>query len=175
MIQTWAATLDRWDQAFCLFIFNWNGKRLLDRAMVWLSKIGDGMIYPIVCLAVLMVDPGTGKRMLPSVMAAFLIELSLQKGIKRMIRRPRPFMTIPGIRNLVKPPDDFSFPSGHTASAFLMSLILGHFYPLALIPCILLAGVIGLSRIYNGVHYPGDVLAGMLLGILSATAGLKLL
>ncbi len=175
MIQTWTAALNRWDQWLCLFIFNWNGKRLLDRAMFWLSKIGDGVVYPVVCIAVLVIDPGTGMKMLPVSAAAFAIELVLQWIIKRMIKRPRPFRTIPGIRNLVKPPDDFSFPSGHTASAVLMSLILGHFYPAALIPCILLSSAIGLSRVYNGVHYPGDVLAGAVLGILSASVGLKLL
>jgi undecaprenyl-diphosphatase len=65
----------------------------------------------------------------------------------------------------VHPADEFSFPSGHTAAAFVMVSILGSFYPVLLLPLVILASFIGISRVYLGVHYPSDVLAGAILGI----------
>jgi undecaprenyl-diphosphatase len=61
-------------------------------------------------------------------------------------------------------PDSSSFPSGHTASAAAFSGVIGRAYPAFWLPINALAGAIGFSRVYTGVHYPGDVLGGWLLG-----------
>ena len=82
---------------------------------------------------------------------------------------------LPQIRNLIKFPDRFSFPSGHAAGAFMMATLLRHFYPALTIPFYATASVIGVSRVYNGVHYPSDVMAGTALGIASAQIGLTLM
>lgn len=73
------------------------------------------------------------------------------------------------------PLDQFSFPSGHAAGAFMMATVLNHFYPFLMIPCYAIASIIGVSRVYNGVHYPSDVMAGSALGIFSARIGILII
>lgn len=83
--------------------------------------------------------------------------------LKDLTRRARPSDPVPEERSLVKP-DSSSFPSGHTASAAAFSGVVGRAYPALWLPINALAGAIGFSRAYTGVHYPGDVLGGWLLG-----------
>jgi undecaprenyl-diphosphatase len=160
------------DDGICIKLSRWGGKNLIDRLMVFASRMGDGYLYPVICLVILAFDLPNAIRLIPAMLMSFAIELPVQKILKHKTKRARPFVRIPGMRNLVKPPSDFSFPSGHTAAAFLTAVHLGHVYPLLWIPCLLIAGFIGLSRIYNGVHYPSDVIAGMVLGIFSAEIGM---
>jgi undecaprenyl-diphosphatase len=117
------------------------------------------------------VYPATITYVLAGVVA-FALELMLYYWIKKNIKRPRPFNKLKGIQNLIVPPDEFSFPSGHTGAAFLMATVISLAFPLFCVPVLLWAGSVGFSRIYLGVHYPSDVLAGMILGLLSAQAGL---
>ena len=83
--------------------------------------------------------------------------------LKNLTQRTRPEDPVPEERALPKP-DSTSFPSGHTASAAAFSMVVGAEYPVLWAPLNVLAGLIGFSRIYTGVHYPGDVLGGWALG-----------
>jgi undecaprenyl-diphosphatase len=105
---------------------------------------------------------------------AFGFELAVQKALKHGLKRPRPCLAVPGVRNLVSIPDDFSFPSGHTAGAFLAAVQVSSLVPATAAPLFVTAALVGLSRIYNGVHYPSDVAAGALLGAASGLLGLAL-
>ena len=72
---------------------------------------------------------------------------------------------IRGLIPLITPPTDYSFPSGHTAASFAVGVLLFRKLPKRYgIPALVLAALIGFSRLYLGVHYPSDVLAGALLG-----------
>ena len=82
---------------------------------------------------------------------------------KRLVPRARPTDPVPERREL-KDPDSSSFPSGHTASAAAFSGIVDRAYPSLWIPINTLAGAVGFSRVYTGVHWPSDVLAGWILG-----------
>jgi undecaprenyl-diphosphatase len=79
--------------------------------------------------------------------------------VKHLARRERPDSRLTGLRHLVHPPDRFSFPSGHTAGAFLMASLTHSSSPSPrrFPTC---GRRRGLFRIYNGVHYPTDVLMG---------------
>ena len=82
---------------------------------------------------------------------------------KRLVPRARPTGPVPVEREL-KNPDSSSFPSGHTASAAAFSGVVDRAYPKLWLPINTLAGAVGFSRVYTGVHYPGDVLGGWILG-----------
>jgi len=83
--------------------------------------------------------------------------------MKQMARRRRPETVVPVGRRL-KQPSSSSFPSGHAASAAAFSGVIGREIPQLALPVNLLAGTVAFSRVYTGVHYPGDVVAGWLLG-----------
>ncbi|GGR10847.1 phosphatase PAP2 family protein [Streptomyces aurantiogriseus] len=85
---------------------------------------------------------------------------------KRLVRRPRPHRAVdsPFPHRHVPMPDSASFPSGHTASAVAFAAAVGPTLPVAAVPLGLLACAVGYSRVHTGVHYPGDVVAGALLG-----------
>ncbi len=104
---------------------------------------------------------------LPAVAGAtFLVE----HPIKAYVRRRRPFIHI--VRALVvgKRPGSWSFPSGHTAASFASAWMLSRFWPRRAPVFFGLAALVGLSRTYVGVHYPGDVLSGAALGTVLAEA-----
>lgn len=84
--------------------------------------------------------------------------------IKGIFRRRRPFVDV--IRAVVvgKKPGSWSFPSGHTASSFAAATALASVWPRMSPLFLLVAGGVGMSRVYAGAHYPGDVLSGAFLG-----------
>lgn len=175
MIQALKQNINHWDTAICLRVFGWNGRKFFDVMMRTASRFGDGYYYPFIGLMVFLLDRSVAKMLIPAAMIAFAIELPLHKLLKHKVRRIRPCHMLPEISNLVSLPDEFSFPSGHTAAAFLMATLLGAFYPFLLAPAFVIAAFVGISRIYNGVHFPADVIAGSLIGILSAKTGLVII
>jgi undecaprenyl-diphosphatase len=85
--------------------------------------------------------------------------------LKESVDRPRPEHADPGLDAAVTTPGSPSFPSGHTATAFAAAAVVGAFYPRLRWPLYSLAALVGLSRIYLGVHFTLDVLAGATLGL----------
>ncbi len=84
--------------------------------------------------------------------------------LKPLVMRPRPFTVHPQVLLQVAPPDGFSFPSGHTSASFAAATALALGDRRAALPAYLIAVLIGFSRLFFYVHYPSDVLAGLLLG-----------
>ena len=87
--------------------------------------------------------------------------------VKRTVGRSRPSRAV-GYSALIREPDRFSFPSGHAAAAMAVAAAYAHAFPQLAPAIVALAFVIGLSRVVLGVHFPGDVLIGQLLAILTA-------
>ena len=71
----------------------------------------------------------------------------------------------PFARRYVAMPESTSFPSGHSASAFAFAYAIGRHYPGLVLPVRLLAGAVAYSRVHTGVHYPGDVALGSVIGV----------
>ena len=84
--------------------------------------------------------------------------------LKELVDRARPALVDPAIDALVATPSSPSFPSGHAATAFAAAAAVGAFYPRLRWPLFGLATMVGLSRIYLGVHFTLDVVAGAALG-----------
>ena len=101
---------------------------------------------------------------------SLLIQFILNNGcLKPLIGRIRPYVVEPMIEVITHLPGDNSFPSGHTgasfAVAFAMMLVMPKKWS---VPALILAALIAISRLYVGVHYPTDILAGMALGLITA-------
>lgn len=99
-----------------------------------------------------------------SLILSTVVAQILKKGVSRI----RPFLIISNLNIKKIGIDKYSFPSGHTTAAFTLSVIVSLFYPPVTVLFIPLACLVGISRIYLGVHYPSDVFAGATLGTLSS-------
>lgn len=138
---------------------------VLTPIVVFVTSLGNAGLIWIVLSLILLIRPKTrrcGLAMLTALMLGLLIG---NFGVKNIVARPRPFVTYPEITPLVTPGDVYSFPSGHTLSSFCAATACLYYSRKGGAACAVLAILIGLSRLYVGVHYPSDVLGGALLGI----------
>lgn len=105
----------------------------------------------------------------PLLAGVALLAASLLSGwLKHVAGRVRPSLADQALSALVAVPADASFPSGHATSAFAAAGVVAALHPRLRVAALTLAGLIGLSRVYLGVHYPSDVIAGALLGLVIA-------
>jgi undecaprenyl-diphosphatase len=107
--------------------------------------------------------------LLLTVIAVALADLT-STALKAIVDRPRPFVRYPEPKVLVPRPQDASFPSGHAATSFAAATILSFAFPKAAPAFLVLAAAVAYSRVYGGVHYPLDVIAGAALGAAVAIA-----
>ena len=145
----------------------------LDWLFVGLSRIGTlGLVWIAIAalVAFLLRRPGVFFLAVSAVASADLLSFAL----KSVIDVDRPPLRYASPDPLVRVPTDHSFPSGHTATSFAAAFALSRAVPQRAWLFYLLAAAIGFSRIYVGVHYPLDVLGGAVLGLLVATALLRL-
>lgn len=171
----WIQQAQHWDDRLFSLVFGQVGGRKAGRRFFFaLSRSADGVWYLAAGILWSVLTPESALPYLAAASLAFATEVTLYSLLKRTIRRPRPFRRLRGVRYLMAPPDEFSFPSGHTAGAFLMALVLCAAFPVLALPAFGWACLVGFSRVYLGVHYPGDVLAGMVLGLSCAAVALKL-
>jgi undecaprenyl-diphosphatase len=120
-----------------------------------------------IAAAIAMLGGRRGRRVaLEGVLAIGATSATVNLGIKPLARRRRPDRADPapfGARH-VPMPESTSFPSGHAASAFAFAYAVGRHMPGLAVPIRLLAGGVAYSRVHTGVHYPGDVVIGSILG-----------
>ena len=140
---------------------------------VWLSRIGMlGLVWIGISLALARLRCRPTLVLL--VVAADGIADLLARALKSIVDVQRPAFRYAEPKALVPVPHDHSFPSGHAATSFACATVLALAFPRLAAPLYLLAAAIAFSRVYVGVHYPLDVLAGALLGIAVAIALLRL-
>lgn len=134
-----------------------------------ITKLGNAGWFWILITVVLLLIPKqrrTGGMCAASLLGSLIVNNLF---LKNAVARTRPYEVVEGLTRLIEKQADYSFPSGHTAASFAAAVILYLELPKKIgIPALILAVVISFSRLYLGVHYPTDVLAGAVSGTLIA-------
>lgn len=147
---------------------------LFNKVMILFTILGDnGMIWIAVAL-ILFLNRKYRKIGVFSIVSLIICALAVNVILKPLIHRPRPFSELADITLLIKAPKDYSFPSGHTAASFVMVYIFFRHIKKYFIPVFVTGILIAFSRMYLSVHFPSDILAGIIIGIFSGYAGEKL-
>ena len=148
---------------------------VLDKIMVGVTKLGDVGIIWIILTAILLIIPKT-RRTGGVMLVALVVQTVLCNVIlKNLFARTRPYDVNTTGQLLVPKLHDFSFPSGHTSASFTAVSALYFSKDKLWKPALILACLIAVSRLYLYVHYPTDVLGGLLLGVLSGYIGYKIM
>lgn len=141
---------------------------ILDPVMIGVSALGNaGLIWILLALLLLCI-PRTrkcGGMMLAAMALSFLLGNII---LKNLIARGRPFTEDTSVSLLIREPGEYSFPSGHTLNGFTAATTIFLHYRKPGILALLFAGLIAFSRMYLFVHYPTDILAGIILGAADA-------
>ncbi len=150
---------------------------ILDPIMIFITHLGDAGILWILASIILLCFPKTRKIGGAIALSLVVEALICNVALKPLIARTRPYDVNEAMKSLllIKAPTDYSFPSGHTGAAFATVGALFFIKCKAWIPTAILSALIAFSRMYLYVHYPTDVLCGLLLGVASAYVGCKLL
>jgi undecaprenyl-diphosphatase len=131
------------------------------RAWTALTQLGGAAFAVPAAVLPLLLDGRVRAAAWHAVLTLVLSHLAVQL-VKRTVGRPRPSRTL-ACATLIEEPDKFSFPSGHAAAAMSLAVAYGLAFPALAAPLVVLALVVGASRVWLGVHYPGDVVSGQII------------
>ena len=152
-----------------LLIFNNSIRcKVLDIVMPRITHLGSATATISTCVMITIMGDGVvGKMGIQALFALALSHLFVQL-LKNSVCRLRPKDVLLNINTFDVSLDYYSFPSGHTTAAFAIATTLALNFPILAVICFPIALLIGISRLYLGVHYPSDVLAGMAIAIFSS-------
>ena len=157
--------IERRDHRLMRRMNRWRAPRWIRYWMIAATRAGDGWLWYGLGARLMIYG---GAQRFEAVGAASLAALTgvlIFKAIKKISQRPRPCQFEPHCWSKVLPPDQFSFPSGHTMTAFSVALVVSYFYPSLEGALFFLAISIAVSRVVLGMHFLSDVLAGVVLGV----------
>jgi undecaprenyl-diphosphatase len=152
------------DYSIMLRVHRWPAPRWIRVWMLCATRGGDGWLWYAMGIVILLFG---GPSRLVAVAASALaaaVGIALFLFLKKRINRKRPCAIQPHCWATLLPPDRFSFPSGHTITAFAIAITLSSFYPSLLPGLLFCAASIAISRILLGMHFLSDVVVGALIG-----------
>jgi undecaprenyl-diphosphatase len=164
------------DERLMRRVNRWHAPRWIRIWMVYATRGGDGWLWYAIGAIFLLFG---GERRFPAVASgtiASALGVAIFLRLKKAAGRLRPCAFEPHCWATLLPPDQFSFPSGHTITAFAVTVSLGRFYPELSSGLLFCALCVAASRILLGMHFLSDVIAGAAIGMLLAygTTGLVL-
>ncbi len=157
------------DGAVLLWIQEYLRKDFLNPIITFITSLGDAGWFWILLSALLLFTKKYRKIGLTGLLALFIGFLITNLWLKNMVMRVRPYEVVEGLTLIGRKAHDFSFPSGHSTASIAASTVFLMMMPKKFgIAAFLLGIFICFTRLYIGIHYPTDVLAGMVIGFAAA-------
>jgi len=150
-------------------VHRWRAPRWFRILMIVATRGGDGWLWYAFGLILLLYGGEHRFAAIGAGASSAVVGIFLFRALKRTSRRKRPCEIEPHCWASILPPDKYSFPSGHSITAFAVAISLGLFYPFLQPILLAVAFLIAASRIILGMHFLSDVIAGSAIG---ATLGL---
>lgn len=147
----------------------------LNEPMVYITKISEYGFIWMILICFLLASKKYRKIGIIAAFAFLLCRIEVQM-IKPLIKRPRPFLELTNLKLYISKPTSYSFPSGHAISSFatigvIIKMIDNIHYKIFFIVTALL---VSFSRLYLLLHYPSDLLGGIILGLISSKIALSI-
>jgi undecaprenyl-diphosphatase len=164
----------RRDHVIMRRVNRWPAPRWIRLWMIYATRGGDGWLWYALGICILLFG---GPERFAAVGAGMLAAgsgIAIFLGLKKAANRRRPSAYEPHCWATLLPPDQFSFPSGHTITAFAVAISLGHFYPSLALGLMFCALSVAASRILLGMHFLSDVVTGAAIGTLLARIAVHL-
>lgn len=151
-------------------------KEFLNPIVTFITSLGDAGWFWILLCALLLFSRKYRKTGLTGLIALLIGFLITNLWLKNMVMRTRPYELVEGLELIGKKAVDFSFPSGHSTASIAASAVFLAKLPKKFgVPAILLGVLICFTRLYIGIHYPSDVIAGVLIGLFASFAAVFLM
>jgi len=157
--------LKRFDDIFIELINKKMNHRYLNIIMHRATNMGGALFSSLLVLVLILIGSSNVKLMGFEALVVLIISQAIVHSLKKILSRERPYKIIEHLNTFGINMKDYSFPSGHTTASFSIATTIALNIPRLTIIVFTLAMIVGISRIYLGVHYPTDVVAGILLGI----------
>lgn len=160
--------LKRFDYFFIKIINDKMRNNFFDKFMYKFTDLGGAIASTIFTLILIIAGDDKFKLIGYEALVVLVISQVIVQSLKILLSRERPYKMIEKLNTFGIDLKDYSFPSGHTTASFSIATTLSLNIPRITILVYILAILIGVSRIYLGVHYPTDVVAGVILGVSSS-------
>ncbi|OGP70704.1 MAG: hypothetical protein A2W09_00055 [Deltaproteobacteria bacterium RBG_16_50_11] len=154
-----------WELKFMEWGNGWWRSPVLDGLVPWVTYLGSHYAVGVFILLTWLLTKR--KKVFLNLLSLYAIQSAVAYSIKFLVNRKRPFLFLEMVIQLPKNQGEIldpSFPSAHTFCAFMMATLLATWFPKYRWVFFIVAGLIGWTRIYLGLHYPTDVIVGGLLG-----------
>jgi undecaprenyl-diphosphatase len=154
-----------WELKFMEWASGWWSSPVLDKGIPWVTHFGSHIaVVPFIILSFILIRK---RKPFLYLLLLYGIQSGVVYGLKFLVQRKRPLVFLETLSKLSGSPGEIldpSFPSAHTLFAFMMATLLATWFPRYRIFFYIVAAFIGWTRIYLGLHFPTDVIAGGLLG-----------
>ena len=155
----------QWELTFIKWADGWWSSPVFNHVLPWLTYLGSHFAVILFILLAWIITKR--RKVLRHLVLLYAIQSAVIYGFKYLIQRQRPFFFLDMASKLSKGPGEIldpSFPSAHAAFSFMMATLFAQWFPRYRFIFFVVAGFIGWTRIYLGLHYPTDVIAGAILG-----------
>jgi undecaprenyl-diphosphatase len=156
--------LQAFDPRLCRTASRWAARSRVRRGFGIVSRLGDGGFWYGLMLVLAAFGGARGIVAALQMLVTGFVAWLIYRTLKLHTRRLRPFRARPDVIARAAALDEFSFPSGHTLHAVSFTVVAVSWFPFLALPLIVFTVLVALSRVVLGLHYPTDVLAGVVIG-----------